>query len=344
MLRLRGFIDSGSGPRRVAEAVSFEKNMADRWIEAFGVRFWFKSADKPDSLYGEDVYDAVGDEVTRWKEEAWNALYTTLTATKGHAKLIGNVKGRRNFAYRLARKAESGASDWGHHKLTAHDAIDGGVIDAGIVEQARRDLPENVFRELYLAEPSDDEGNPFGVPHIRECIAPLSDAKPVAWGWDLAKSVDWTVGVGLDADGAVCRLLRFQNPWSETTTRIIDATGSAPALVDSTGVGDPVVEALQKGRKNFSGFKFTSTSKQQLMEGLALAIQQREIAFPEGFIVNELEAFEYEYTRTGVRYSAPEGIHDDCVCALALARMCFVENSRRRVPRVWYPGMEEDAA
>jgi len=24
-----------------------------------------------------------------------------------------------------------------------------------------------------------------------------------------------------------------------------------------------------------------------------------------------------------VRYSAPEGYHDDCVCALALARMCF---------------------
>ena len=33
----------------------------------------------------------------------------------------------------------------------------------------------------------------------------------------------------------------------------------------------------------------------------------------------ELEQFEYEYTRTGVRYSAPDGQHDDTVCALALA-------------------------
>jgi hypothetical protein len=55
------------------------------------------------------------------------------------------------------------------------------------------------------------------------------------------------------------------------------------------------------------------------MEGLAVAIQQREITFPEGPITNELNAFEYEYTRTGVRYSAPEGMHDDCVMALALA-------------------------
>jgi hypothetical protein len=33
----------------------------------------------------------------------------------------------------------------------------------------------------------------------------------------------------------------------------------------------------------------------------------------------ELEQFEYQYTRTGVRYAAAEGLHDDCVCALALA-------------------------
>jgi hypothetical protein len=55
------------------------------------------------------------------------------------------------------------------------------------------------------------------------------------------------------------------------------------------------------------------------MEGLAVAIQRLEVTFPEGAISAELETFEYEYTRTGVRYSAPEGMHDDCVMALALA-------------------------
>jgi hypothetical protein len=55
------------------------------------------------------------------------------------------------------------------------------------------------------------------------------------------------------------------------------------------------------------------------MEGLAIAIQQKRISYPAGPIVNELESFGYVYTKTGVRYSAPEGLHDDCVCALALA-------------------------
>ena len=64
---------------------------------------------------------------------------------------------------------------------------------------------------------------------------------------------------------------------------------------------------------------FTAPSKQQIMEGLAVAIQQRNVTFPNGALKAELDAFEYEYTRSGVHYSAPAGMHDDGVCALALA-------------------------
>lgn len=101
--------------------------------------------------------------------------------------------------------------------------------------------------------------------------------------------------------------------------RIGDIT-QAPALIDATGVGDPIVEQLQRTFGGFiEGFKFTQKSKQQLMEGLAVAIQQGLVHYPDGVIVNELEVFEYEYSRTGVRYTAPPGLHDDAVMALALA-------------------------
>ncbi|MGL4641075.1 MAG: hypothetical protein ACRCVX_15270, partial [Shewanella sp.] len=106
--RLRGFIDSSGELKKLFEAIPFEHNETRKFIKVFGCTLWFKSADKPDSLYGEDVYSLVADEITRWKEEAWTACYSTLTATKGEAKLIGNVKGRKNFAYKLARKAEAG--------------------------------------------------------------------------------------------------------------------------------------------------------------------------------------------------------------------------------------------
>ena len=101
--------------------------------------------------------------------------------------------------------------------------------------------------------------------------------------------------------------------------RIVNAGGDRTALVDSTGVGDPIVERLQRNLPSVEGYQFTSPSKQKLMEGLSMAIQSGAIGYPEGHIVNELDVFGYEYTRTGVKYSAPDGLHDDCVMALALA-------------------------
>src|SRR3972149_2359402 len=264
------------------------------------------------------------DEASRTKEDAWHAVRSTLTATRGKFRGIGNVKGRKNWFYNLCRMAEAGAPDMEYHKLIAADAVAAGILSQEEIDDARRVLPENVFRELYLAEPSDDGGNPFGLSNIELCVIPaLSTRPPIVWGWDLAKSVDWTVGIALDDTGAACRFERFQKPWRETKDIIKSKTGSCPALVDSTGVGDPVLEDLQAGGGSYEGLKFTQHSKQQLMEGLAVAIQQQKINFPDGIIKQELDCFEYEYTRTGVRYSAPSGLHDDCVVALALANSAY---------------------
>jgi hypothetical protein len=294
----------------------------------------FKSAEKPDNLYGDDVYAAVFDEASRGREEAWHALRSTLTKTQGPVRLIGNVKGRRNWFYTLCRKAQAGEP--GHHysKIRAADAVAAGILKAEEVEDARRTLPENVFKELFEADPADDNGNPFGIAAIRGCIKPLVNAPAAAHGIDLAKSVDWTWNIGLAADGTASISDRFQAPWQETIKRVRSRTGHTPALVDSTGVGDPVVEALQRDGErrypNFEGYKFSSESKQKLMEGLAVAIQSGTVGYPDGPLVSELEAYEYEYTRTGVRYSAPAGMHDDGVCALALAVFKLQGNAGRQ--------------
>jgi hypothetical protein len=284
-----------------------------------GARIVCKSAEKPDNLYGEDVFAAVFDEASRSREESWHALRSTLTATRAPVRVIGNVRGRRNWAYKLARKAEAGEPGMSYAKITCFDAVDNGILSEDEIEDARRQLPDNVFRELYLAEPSDDEGNPFGLAAIRDCITPMSNQRPVCFGLDLAKSVDFTCLVGLDRERKVCVFERFQKSWLDTTETIRRVVGNVPCLTDSTGIGDSILESLQKDRRNFEGFIFTAHSKQQIMEALSLAIQRKEIFFPEGVITHELADFEYIYTRLGVKYSAPSGSHDDAVCALALA-------------------------
>jgi hypothetical protein len=293
-----------------------------------GTWIWFRSGDDPDALYGEDVYAAVADEASRLKAECWHALRSTVTATRGPIRLIGNVKGRKNWFYDLSRKAEAGTPGMHYAKITADDAVEAGVLAVEEIEDARRDLPENVFRELYYAEPGDDTGNPFGLDHIRSCLRPALALGPVvAWGIDLAKKQDYFVCIGLNDSGAVAAFERWRGvPWRQSIRRVWALVGEdTPAMVDSTGVGDPVLEELQHEHGNFFGFHFTSASKQKLMEGLAVSIQSHEISFPPGQIKYELDIFEYVLTRTGVVYSAPEGHNDDCVIALALARQMWTE-------------------
>jgi hypothetical protein len=127
-----------------------------------GGKLWFKTAEKPDNLYGEDVYAAVLDEFTRMREEAWFAVRSTLTATKGKCKFIGNVKGTGNWGYQLARKAEGGKlDDWSYFKITAADAVKAGVLDQKEIDDAEKTLPKGVFLELYYGIPNENSSDKF---------------------------------------------------------------------------------------------------------------------------------------------------------------------------------------
>ena len=127
-----------------------------------GVTIFFKGADNPDSLYGEDVVAAVLDEATRMKEDAWYAVFSTLTATNGKCKIIGNVKGSINWAYKLAREAETGNKpDWSYFKITAADAVRAGVLSQAVINEAERTLPNGVFLELYYGIPFINSSNRF---------------------------------------------------------------------------------------------------------------------------------------------------------------------------------------
>jgi hypothetical protein len=248
--------------------------------------------------------------------EAWRAsMRATLADRKGRALFLGTPKGTGDF-HRLYLEAEGDTTgEWRAFRI---GSVSNPHLDPSEIEAARRMLPAEVFAQEFEGVPAEDGGNPFGLDAIRECIAPMPNTAVECWGVDLAKSQDWTVAVGLDGEGRVCRLDRWQGPWSVTRERLARMIGDKPAQIDSTGVGDPIVEDLRKVCRRAEGFKFTSQSKQQLMEGLQLAIQTREIRFPDGWLRSELEAFGFRYSGRAVSYEATVG-HDDGVCALALA-------------------------
>jgi len=294
-------------------------------VSGGSIDFW--SLDSVDAGRGRRYDRVIIDEagIVRDLGPAWQeTIRATLADKQGDAWFLGTPKGR-SFFHRCFERGQIGDGGWKSWRLptTTNPTIKPEEIAA-----AEKELPRMVFEQEFLGIPADDGGNPFGLDAIERCVGDLSTDPPAAIGIDLAKSVDYTVVCGLDNDGGVCMLERWQGPWAETIRRIESLISELPVLIDSTGVGDPIVEDLQRRHPRVEGFKFSQTSKQQLMEGLATAFQTSRVRIPDGWLRVECETFEYAYTRTGVRYEAPSGMHDDGVCALALALRCLDTKAR----------------
>ena len=307
--------------RLPSEAIN--ANKSDLTIEFItGGKIRFFTGERLDNFRGLKFHIAIIDEASYIAnlEDGWlNSIRPTLTDYKGRALFLSTPRGK-NYFYSLFMKDEQG---WESFKFSTYDNP---YIDKNEIDEARTQLPEAVFEQEYMANPMENAANPFGSSHIRNCIQPLSTREIVSFGIDLAKSTDFTAIIGLDSGGNVAYFDRFQMDWNSTKQAILQLP-KKPMLIDSTGVGDPIVEDLQREGRHIMGLKFTQVSKQQLMLGLQTAIQSRKIGFPDGHIVKELEVFEYQYSATGVKYSAPSGFHDDAVCALALAWQNFTQNT-----------------
>ena len=149
-------------------------------------------------------------------------------------------------------------------------------------------------------------------------------------GVDLAKYQDWTVITPFELNSfKVGNQERFnQIDWNLQKARI-EATvrrfNMARAVVDSTGVGDPVAEDLERQGISVDPFKFTRISRRQILDNLAVLIEQSKILLPddEGLFA-ELESMRFILvtTKDGKRridVQVPEGLTDDRIMSLALA-------------------------
>ncbi len=296
-------------------AIPNRSDLTFKLITGGSIRFF--TGERLDNLRGLKFHYVIIDEASFIPnlEDGWNnAIRPTLTDFQGKAIFLSTPKGK-NFFYSLYLKGLDPSGEWESFKYSSYDNPH--IADEEI-DSARLALPEVVFEQEYMANPAENSANPFGSQALSRCVSAMSQENVKCYGIDLAKYSDWTVIIGLDNNGNVAYFDRFQSDWASTQNKIRQLP-KAPMLIDSTGVGDPVVEQLQREGLAIEGFKFTSQSKQELMLGLQVAIHQEKIHYPAGMIQEELEIFEYQYSANGVKYSAPSGFHDDCVMALALA-------------------------
>ncbi len=285
----------------------------------------FRSAEIPENLRGFGIDFLVVDEAAFLSKDLWEeVLRPALSDRQGKALFVGTPKGKNWFFRLFSRGMDSEQAGWQSFTFPTENNP---YIRPEEIEDARRTLPEAVFAQEYLARFVDDGAGVFsGVNDIitGKLADPLPGGRYTA-GLDIGRHRDYTVLTIVDGRGSVVYFDRFSGTtWTAMKRRVASAIrryNRAVAWVDSTGVGDPILEDLIRMGAACRGFRFTNESKSALIENLVLLIDERKIGIPPiQELIDELVMFELKnLPGGGVSYGAPGGFHDDCVISLALA-------------------------
>jgi len=287
----------------------------------------FRSATDYENLRGEGIDFLVIDEAAYVAREAWEAsLRPALADRMGRAVIISTPRGRGWFYELWQRGAARNDLFMASFRFPTSANP---YIPREEIEQARETLPADVFQQEFEACFLEESAGVFR--GIDKCIKgeieyPSPDGNYVI-GLDLARTTDYTVAVVMETGRKhVVYMDRFTKcDWQTQIERVAALSrryNNALILMDSTGVGDPILSEIDARGLEVEGYTFTNQSKRALIEGLVLAIEKGGITYPHmEALISELRVYEYEISTTSnaVHYSAPSGFNDDCVIALALA-------------------------
>lgn len=281
-----------------------------------------KSADNPNSLRGEGLDFLVMDECAFIDGDAWTqALRPALADRHGRAMFISTPKGR-NWFWELFSRADTDWQSW------TFPTIDNPYIDPAEVEAAKSMLPELIFRQEFLAEFVDFDGAVFR--RVLDCATSTETAYQEGHqyiaGVDIAASVDYTVVSVMDADERrqvhLDRFNRIDYPMLIARLQAIHERYHLSAMVvETNSIGQTVVDFLHAAGLPIIPFTTTLATKSEIIRELSTAFEYGEIAIiREQVQINELLSYQAVKSKSGLySYSAPAGMHDDTVMALAMA-------------------------
>jgi hypothetical protein len=286
-----------------------------------------RSTHYPDSLRGAGLDFAVLDEAAFMLPNVWSEIVRPmLVERRGGAMFLSTPFGRNWFweLYQIGLDPEE--TEWASFHFTSYDNP---LIAPEELEIIQRSTPSRIWRAEYLAEFIDDAGQVFR--GVREAATAAIDTQPdpahvYVAGIDWGREDDYTAIVLLDATARqMVALDRFnQVSWSLQRGRLAALCQRwKPAVIwaEANSIGAPNIEALQSEGLPVRAFHTTAKSKAPLIEGLALAIERRDLLLlPDDVLLTELAAYTlHRLPEGGYRYSAPAGLHDDTVIAAALA-------------------------
>ena len=287
-----------------------------------------KSSSEPNSLLGERVDLEIVDEAALVADNVYyQNIRPSVSVLGGRTYFISTPRGKSWFKDKFYFLKD-------RHAAFTFASSDGKHYTKEILNELQKTTPDLLFRQEYLAEFVDNAGRVFrDIDSIlEECASDSIPGHHYVMGVDLAQSEDWTAISIFDAETKKeVHLDRFQKRDYTLQKRQIFAKAmrynNARIIMDTTGVGRPIYDDLRQEGLFVEDFTFTGKSKEELIGKMIVSVEEKYIRLqPVQYATDEMEAFEFQYRdeKTGlplknIKYSAPQGYHDDTVCARSLA-------------------------
>lgn len=305
------------------EIINGEPNITEMRIELTnGSVFQIVGADSIDNIVGTNPIGVVFSEYSLMKAQVWEFIRPILAENGGFAVFIFTPRGM-NEGWRILQTAQANPKEWWHQVLTVDDTR---AITQDVLLQESKEMPSDLYEQEYYVKFIDGASAVFKrvVDNIYEGEDILKSGHRYQLGVDLAKYNDFTVISVVDLHTFhLVKQIKFNkldwNVQKDMIIREVRYWNRGRVFIDSTGIGDPIIDDLKKFIP-VEPFQFNETSRTQLLNNLQIMFEQNKIKIPnDQELIDELRSMQYELVGKKVRMQVPDGLHDDRIMSLGLA-------------------------
>lgn len=313
-------------------------------IFANGTKVLFRSSRNYDAIRGFSYDFVICDEFSFIKSEAWTqAIKPTIAAKKDSKVIIASTPRGKNLFHAFCNLGMNPENTKYCHYFMHWS--DNKHYDSDEVEDAKKTLPEAVFRQEYEAEFIFGNSTVFGDFGKYQTVKALTEYPKAKQEYFFG--IDWA-GTGKDssvitimnASGKVVYIEDIsddviKNQISKAAA-IIQKWNNAHGYSENNGLGVTSTQLLQEITEHTYSFTTTNDSKQQLVNALITSMGEGTIQLPCteacSELDNQMSTFQVKRTATGkLQYSHMDNTHDDYVDSLLLANQARLRLSGNRV-------------
>jgi len=260
--------------------------------------------------------------------DIWNAVIRPMLIDyKGDAFIKSTPKGHNGFwqMYQLGNDPKN--SEW---KSWQFQTAENPYIPQSEIAAMKASMPEIIFRQEIMAEFIESDGAVFRrvqeAAHVERLDKPKK-GRQYAAGVDVAAAVDYTVVTVMDvASKEAVFVDRFNRVDYNVLIDRLEAAYKHWRMtvmkIESNSIGQPVIDALRARGMNIVPFTTTGATKQVIIQNLQAAFENSQLGIiDDPILIGELLSFESKRNASGsFSYSAPDGMHDDCLLAGTLIK------------------------